>query len=185
MASWGAPLDPQLSIVYSQCNGGRLGELIVFGAEEGLAGLAQLNASLRADAEPYLQELLRFAQFDGFEYYLATIPRLMSSTGQQPVVQLSDYIDKVIYPIASDVDRAFDLYAHYCEARLTTYGTLAYEPRLEHPNILFPTSFAAKVAQDRELVRMLEEGRFEEFIAPSPDSRQWVEAVLQAARGLP
>jgi len=176
------PFDPYLATLYARCNGGRLGHLRLFQGV-GDRGLMTRNLEIRSEADSRHRQVLRFATLDSTAYSLGTVPSLAASDGPQPVVMASDYIDFDVFPLASTVDRAFRLYALYCETCLRKYGgKLDWNPAGEADNVSFPFHFVREVAQDRELVRLLEDGRFEALTAPAPDSRDWVNQILAAAR---
>ena len=177
-AMLGEQFDPVLADVYSWFDGGELGELHI----GKYSALAPFNESMRDGAEPRLQGLFRYGGIDGLAEYFATVPSLAGADGIQPVVYLQDYMDKGILPIASNADRAFGLYALHIDTWSRNSGSLDKLPPIDKDFVTFPRSYVSQVARDETLVRMLEEGRFDELVLPDADSREWVAAVLRAAR---
>jgi len=178
----GHPLDPALASFYSCFNGGHFGDLWLFRGVDEQCGLQQENEQLNWLADERYKKVFRFGIIDGFAHYMGTVPSLADARGVQPVVEASNYTDFDIYPIASNVDRMFALYARYCEARFERYGSLKWDQ--DNDYIAFPDHFISEIARDTALIRMLEEGRFEELTFSAPDSRAWVSEVLAAARAL-
>lgn len=173
----GEPFDPVLAKIYSRFDGGRFGDLILIPTLSSEGGLVSDNERDREYTEPRVQKLFRFARVWLLPYELATVPSLADADGIQPVVYLTSSLDKVIQPVASDADRALGVYAVFLDRVLQASHSL-----WGATGINFPYSVLDVIAQDEKLVRMLEEGRFEELVAPDPTSRQWVDKVLAAAR---
>ena len=178
----GEPFDPMLAELYSRFDGGRLGELYISSFNLHRDSLVPLNERARERAETRIKKLLCYAQIGGLAESFATVPSLAAPGGLQPVVYFQSYMDKTILPFGSNVDRAFALYARYCDERISACGSLLDEPPMGHSAILFPDSYVEQVAQDEPLVRMLREGRFDELALPDEGSQEWVQNVLSAAR---
>ena len=178
----GLPLDPMLAKAYTLCNGGTFGDMRLFRGVDDQWGLEQENAYDNQGSDARYKSVFRFAVVDDLAHYLGTVPSLAGTQGLQPGVMTSDY-EFDIFPIASNVDRTFELYALYSEVRLKTYGSLKWDPHGPHDSIHFPFSFVNEIAQDRDLVQMLEDGRFEALTAPAKDSAEWVKDILAAAHG--
>lgn len=176
----GPRVDPILAEVYSRFDGGRLGDLGIVASTV----LVSFNEELGEGVEPRVQKLFRFGRIAGLADYFATVPSLTGPDGAQPVVYLLSYIDKTILPFASNVDRAFALYARYCDEQISLCGSLWDEPPFDRDAILFPDSFVKQVAQDEPLVRLLADGRFDDLVIPDEASRAWVQSVLATARAL-
>ena len=171
-----------LAELYSRFDGGRLGELYISSFNLHRDSLVPLNERSREHAEMRIQKLLCYGGIGGLAESFATVPSLAAPDGTQPVVYFESYMDKTIVPFASNVDRAFALYARYCDEQISLCGSLLDEPPIDRSALLFPDSYVEQVAQDEPLVRMLREGRFDELVLPDEDSREWVQNVLSAAR---
>jgi hypothetical protein len=168
----GSPLDPMLAAVYSCFNDARLGELAILSLDE-----IERDGPFRP-GDGREDNLILYAMTRGYFSYFATVPSLAVRGGTQPVVFVDDYDDRPIYPIASDVDRAFELYARYCDRQLRAGGSL------QHPapgESFYPLGLEEDIARDRPLVAMLEAGRFDDLILPDAESREWVQKTLRAA----
>ena len=173
----GKPFDPILAKLYAFCDGGKIGDLRLFGMSTPEGGLAKFNESLRHREGPRLQALFRYASVDSLPQYLATVPSLAGADGAQPVVLLSTFDEQVIEPIASNADRALGIYARLVEATLQTTGSLD-----EPAGIDFPRRFIELIGQDRALVQMVKKGLFDELVSTQRDSRTWVEELLAHTR---
>jgi hypothetical protein len=168
----GCPLDHMLAAVYSRFNDATLGELDI----QSLAEIESDGPCRPWDGREY--DLFPYGKFRGIAYYFATVPSLAERGGAQPVVFVDSHDDQPIFPIASDVDRAFEFYARYCDRQLRAGGSLQYPDIGES---FYPLKFAEDIARDRPLVAMLEAGRFDDLILPDAEDREWVQKVLRAA----
>ncbi|WP_157774688.1 hypothetical protein [Melittangium boletus] len=127
---------------------------------------AQLNGILKANEEvqPYWPEPFRsFLVFGGQEalaYRYATVPGLADARGFQPVVEVDPYEDIYALPIASNVDRFLDAYARYLTLIHETPG-FRDDPDAR-PS--FPRGVPELIAEDRKLVGMLVDGRFDSIM---------------------
>lgn len=172
----GQPLDPVLAAFYQRYDRVRLGDLLIISEQE----LADINRRTRDALEPQVKRLFIYAKFWGFAYHLATVPELADPSGLQPVVYFDAYDEKFIFPIASNVDRAFALYAHYAQALQKANGSFWVS---EGPgeDILFPFSLKGQIARDEELVDLIAKGRFDDVVMPDEETRQMLDQVLRAA----
>jgi hypothetical protein len=135
--------------------------------------------------EPF-RSLLVFGGQEALAYRYATVPSLADARGFQPVVEVNPYEDIYALPIASNVDRFLDAYARYLEFLHETPELRDFPD--SHPP--FPTGVPEIIAEDRTLVGMLVEGRFDSLMfQPEIQTeetheylRGWV-AKLRAARG--
>ena len=178
----GAPFDPFLAAFYRRFDGGLFGDLHISSFKATPDSLVPFNERSREQAEPRLRLLVRYGGISGLAEDLATVPALAEPGGAQPVVYLEKYLDKIISPFASNVDRAFDLYARYCDEQIALCGSLWASPPSGHAHLHFPFSYVEQVAQDEPLVRLLAEGRFDELVLPYEASREWVQSILRTAR---
>jgi hypothetical protein len=109
--------------------------------------------------EPF-RSLLVFGGQEALAYRYATVPNLADAWGFQPVVEVDPYEDIYALPIASNLDRFFDAYARYLEF---IHGTpeLRDDPEARPT---FPRGVPELIAEDRTLVGMLVEGRFDSLM---------------------
>lgn len=174
----GGPLDRVLAEIYSQFDGGTLGELVLYGVAPSHGKVVAMNRDiLKNNIEPRFEKVFRFAKKFLLSYYLATVPSLADSNGVQPVVFVTDYVDKGIEPIASDADRALGLYALFIGNVLERTGDI-----LGVAGIRFPYDFVDVIVQDTKLIQMIEAGRFDFLVSGDPDSRAWADKLMVAAR---
>jgi hypothetical protein len=173
----GLPFDPVLARIYSRTDGGLLGDLELLHMSDP-EGLRQFNEHLLMHEDDYrFSKVVRYAKVDSMAYYFATVPSLAGSDGMQPIVYVTDYVDKVFQPIASDADLALGLYARYMDDVLRETGSIYGVTG--NP---FPYCHLGEIVKDRKLIQMLEAGRFDELTSPDSDSREWVSKVLARAR---
>ena len=182
----GRPFDPMLAAFYERLGGLLLRlDLYVLPCDEQVNGLLGAN-ELESDWPEPFRSLLVFGGQAALAYRYATVPSLADARGFQPVVEIDPYEDIYALPVASNVDRFFDAYARYLEFIHET-------PELkDFPESAptFPRGVPELIAEDRALVGMLVEGRFD-FLMFQPgvqarerhaELREWV-AQLQAASG--
>ncbi|WP_163870921.1 hypothetical protein [Myxococcus eversor] len=177
----GHPLDPMLAAFYSRSGSARFADdayLLRVNDDEN-----QLDEKNQWWRESWQKRLdLTVCVFGGeanLAYYFATVPGLADARGCQPVVEVDTYeLDgPVVMPLASNVDRFFDLYASYLEA------LVAHEDYAERGSaaLSFPWKVPHLVARDERLVQLIEEGRFD-FPQAGPEARTWALQVLEARR---
>jgi hypothetical protein len=172
----GSPLDPMLASVYARFNDATLGELDL----RPLDKVESFGQFRRRDAlDEREHKLILYAMVLGYFWYFATVPSLAERGGTQPVVFVDDYDELPIYPIASNVDRAFVLYARYCDRQLSAGGSLKHPASGE--DVFHPLGLVEDIARDRPLVAMLEAGRFDDLILPDAEDREWVQSILRAS----
>jgi len=179
-----APLDPMLIALYSRCNGGFFGDLLIFRLANDEGSLVGTNVLAREIRGGVRHSTFRFAKVQGLPNYLATVPSLGHVGEVQPVVMSCNDMADNVFPVASSVDRCLDLYATHCEERLVQFGALDAEPALDQDSLLFPYSYVEQIARDAVLVKMLNEHRFDALIAHTEEGQEWVRQVLAAARRL-
>lgn len=176
----GMPLDPMLAALYARTKGGRLGNLYITFSDDLASSNDKSRWNVEGDSRP--KWLFSYAGFGGLAFDFATVPSLANAEGIQPVVFYIRYEDQPILPMASDIDRAFRLYATYCDQCHEEGGTLWHSPI----DINFPDSVVKEIAQDRPFVELLEAGRFDNLIRQDlhyPDEDwNWIRKILREAK---
>ena len=170
------PLDPMLAALYQRVGGGDLGTFSLLRPDHDPDyGLFRRNQRFKRDGEEPFRSTHLFAKETGFSYYLGTVPALADSAGFQPIVFIAFYPVEVYgAPIASNLDRFFDLYARYLELIVVDDEYVA----TGIPGIGFPWEMARLVAQDRPLIELMRAGRFNHLLNGHHDAESWVSDVL-------
>jgi hypothetical protein len=185
----GRPFDPMLAAFYARLGGLHLDlELFVEPCDEQVNGILLANEEESDWPEPF-RSLLIFGRDEALAYRYATVPSLADARGFQPVVKVDPYEDIYALPVASNVDRFFDAYARYLELLHET-PEFRDDPDARPT---FPRGVPEIIAEDRALVGMLVEGRFDSLMFRPEvqshvsmrdeiheDLRRWV-ATLRAA----
>lgn len=172
---FGQPLDPMLGALYQRMGEAALGNLSLFRPDREPHGLFRENERLKRDGEEPFRSTLLFGKKTGFSYFLGSVPGLADTNGLQPIVYIALYAAEIYgVPIASNLDRLFDLYSRYLELMVVDNEYL----ETGHPEITFPWGMAQQVAQDSPLVAQIRAGRFTHLQNGHRDARQWVTAVL-------
>ncbi|NTX51810.1 hypothetical protein [Myxococcus sp. CA039A] len=178
----GTPLDPMLASVYSRMSKAILAAdvagISILQWDDSVNAVAERNRELRASWQGDL--FARFVVFAGtpfLAHYFATVPGLADAEGYQPVVWVDSYEEGYALPLASNVDRFFDLYARYLES------LIAHEDYAERGSAVlsFPWKVPHLVARDDRLVQLIEEGRFD-FPQAGHDAGTWAHQVIEARR---
>jgi hypothetical protein len=182
--SAGAPLaglstDPVLAAIHARvgCIGIKEGFNLLRLEDEQKFDITRVNEEWRRDWSEPFRSLLVFAKEEALAIYYATVPSLEDETGAQPVVVVNVYEEPYALPIASNVDRFFDVYSRYLD-------TIVKDPDYEEqgPSVLaFPWGVAELIARDRPLVEMLRAGRFDLLMPKDEETRAWVAQVEGAA----
>jgi hypothetical protein len=145
--------------------------------EQGL-DIARVNEGWRRDwAEPF-RSLLVFAKEDRLAYYYAMVPGLANEKRLQPVVKVDIHEDLYALPVASDLNRFFDVYSRYLEA-------LVKAPYYEEDGssaLIFPWQVPEFIGRDKPLVEMIRAGRFDFLMERNADAQEWVREVLRLGR---
>ncbi|WP_375772237.1 hypothetical protein NR798_15555 [Archangium gephyra] len=178
------PLDPMLAAFYSRLGGLLLDSgLYVNACDEQVNGILMANEHVQRHWPEPFRSLLVFGGQEALSYTYATAPSLADAQGFQPVVEVNPYEDFYALPIASNVDRFFDTYAHYL--------TLVYEtPEIREERgawPVFPWDVPELIAADRTLMGMIVDGRFDflmfregvEARRANKEIREWI-AQLRA-----
>jgi hypothetical protein len=174
---FGEPLDPQLAALYKRLGGATLGPLVLYETGDGFEDLVPWNQRLRGYDPAHYSSCLLFGQESGFAFYYGTVPKLADAQGRQPVVYLEAMDVQFAIPVASCVDRFFNLYASYLEFA-------AKPPDFAETGIAsvhFPWDVQHLIVQDAPLIEQVRAGRFDFLSNNYRDALQW----LQALRGLP
>jgi hypothetical protein len=174
----GAPFDPQLAATYTRLGGATLGDFVLYNPGPHEHGLARTNEGMRRDdVEPFRSTLV-FGQEPSLAYYYGTVPKLADAQGIQPVIYIDAHDQMFVLPVASSVERFFDLFSRYLE--VVAADPQSMEER--HSSISFPWDVPKLIAQDEPLVRMMEAGRFDFLMKGDEHTRNWLARVRQAAR---
>ncbi len=180
--------------------GGKLDGFYLYRADN-VNDLVKANEEERQNwPDMFRSSLFIFAGEPALLYCFATVPRLASQEGVQPVVQVDPYEDLYALPIASSVDRFFDTYSRSLEreveliredaefkARMKAkFGSFRPDSLLAHsfeetPRINFPWEIPDLIARDESLVEMLRAGRFDFLMEDCEDAKKWVGKVLAAS----
>ncbi|HYO69734.1 MAG TPA: hypothetical protein VEU33_27025 [Archangium sp.] len=174
----GFPFDPMLAASHARLGGAVLGDFHLYTPGPHEDGLARINEGLRRnDAEPFRSSLV-FGQEPSLAYYYGTVPLLADPQGLQPVVYIDAHDQMFVLPVASSVDRFFDLFSRYLEA-------VVEDPQYveeHHSSIAFPWDVPELIARDEPLVRMVEALRFDFLLKSDEHTRSWFARVRQCAR---
>jgi hypothetical protein len=174
---FGEPLDPQLAAVYQRLGGGEFGPFSLLGPHSEEDGLIPQNQWLKERDHVQFRSSLVFGWRPGFAYYYGTVPKLADTAGLQPVIFIDAMEALFAVPVASSVDRFFDLYSRYLELMVQDPDYLSSGL----PHIQFPWDIRTLVAQDAPLIHQVRAGRFDFLSDNYRDALQW----LQELRGVP
>jgi hypothetical protein len=183
----GRPFDPMLAAFYSRLGGLQLDlELYVNVCDEQVNGILTANEQIQSHWPEPFRSLLVFGGQEALAYRYATVPSLADAQGLQPVVEVDPYEDIYALPVASNVDRFLDAYARYLELLYET-PEFRDDPDARPP---FPSGVPELIAEDRALVGMLVEGRFDSLMfQPEIQSeetqeylRRWVAKLRATSR---
>jgi len=181
----GAPFDPQLAALYAHTDGGKLGDLGLFSLDDNSNWkLVHINTYIRETRQGnpfWTDNVIYFASEVGVSHNFAVVPSLANAEGVQPVLYIDDVEESHLYPLASSVDKALDLWARFCEMRLRKYGVL--ETWMIEVYGVSIWNEPGMVAEDEELVRLIKAGTFDAFMGQDVNAREWVDAVVQASGG--
>jgi hypothetical protein len=171
----GEPLDPQLAAVFGHIGGAKLGPLWLYSPGADRMDFIPWNEQLReGNLEPYRSSLV-FGEQTGFPLYYGTVAKLADAQGLQPVVHVNGYETYAI-PIASTVDRFFNVYSRYLELMVVdleyTHHGIA--------GIHFPSAVTQLIAHDEPLMELVREGRFDFLINYSRDAAIWLQELREA-----
>lgn len=170
----GEPFDLQLAAVYQRMGASTFGPLALYGLGSDEHELIPRNRWLREYDKIYFQAPLSFGQEIGFSLYYGTVPRLADSRGLQPVVYISAHDgQQFAIPIASSVDRFFDLYSRYLERMVVDFEYI--ETRV--PLVTFPWDMVDLISRDEPLLAQVRAGRFDFLTNDEEGARKWLREI--------
>jgi hypothetical protein len=168
---FGEPLDPQLAAFYERLGGATLGSLLLYKPGDGFEDLVPWNQRLRGYDPAHYSSCLLFGQESGFAFYYGTVPKLADTQGRQPIVYLEAMDAQFAIPVASCIDRFFDLYASYLELA-------AKPPDLAETGIPdsvhFPWDVQHLIVQDVPLIERVRAGDFDFLSNNYRDALEWL-----------
>jgi len=171
----GEPFDPHLAAVYQHLGAATLGPLTLYGPGQDENDLIPKNEWVREEKEIYFHAPLIFGKETGFSLYYGTVPRLADSSGLQPVVYISAHgVPQFASPIASSVDRFFDVYSRYLERMVADFEYIETGVSL----ITFPWDMADLISRDGSLIAQVRAGRFDFLTNEKADARKWLNELL-------
>ncbi len=162
-----------LATVYQRLGSAKFGDFFLHSPDKNEYGLFKMN-ELNRDEEPF-RSCIEFGKTPSLAYYFATVPRLADAQGRQPVLYIDNHDERVVLPVASNVDRFFDTYSRYLEVLVQSPD---YEPDL-FSAVVFPWGVPGLVSRDTPLVELLAAGRFEGLMTTAPEEREWAGKVLR------
>lgn len=174
----GKPVDPVLAAVYGRVGRSRIGDFSLYGPGEGEYGLRWMNELLRGAGHEVFLASVVFGQLPSLAYYFAAVPHLADPHGLQPVIFIDDNLEKQVLPIASNVDRFFDVYAQALE----DFASVTDAQSRDWVDIDHPPPSPELLAGDHALVELLQAGRFDGLVSTDPESQEWIQQVLHAAK---
>jgi hypothetical protein len=169
----GATLDPQLAAVYQRLGTAEFGDLALYGLMPDDGGLVPENSWLRQRGQIQYSSALVFGWEPGFSFYYGTVPHLADAKGFQPVIHIEAMDVLFAVPIASSVDRFFDLYSRYLELMVQDPNYLSDGL----PHIQFPWHMRTYVAQDAPLLEQVRAGRFDFLSNDYRGALQWLQEL--------
>lgn len=170
---FGEPLDPQLAAVYQRLGAGEFGLFSLLGPHSEEDGLIPQNQWLKERDQVQFRSSLVFGWKPGFAYYYGTVPSLADTAGLQPVIFIDAMEELFAIPIASSVDRFFDLYSRYLE--LVAVDPEYIESGMTFVN--FPWSVEHLVTQDEPLIKQMRAGHFDFLSGNYRDALEWLQAL--------
>ncbi|WP_224245748.1 hypothetical protein [Hyalangium gracile] len=169
----GTPLDPQLAAIYRRLGAAEFWDLALHGLTSDEDGLIPRNEWLRRRGQVQYRASLVFGWKPGFAFYYGTVPQLANSRGIQPVIYIQAMEALFAVPIASSVDRFFQLYSHYLERLVRNPGYVGSGI----PDVTFPWDMADLIGQDAALMRQLHAGRFDFLTDNQRDALEWLQEL--------
>jgi hypothetical protein len=171
----GKPFDPQLAELYQRLGAAKFGAFSLYGSGTNEFDLIPRNEWAKGYDDICFEAALVFGQEIGFADYLATVPQLAGTYGLQPVVYICAH-DATVYavPIASSVDRFFDLYSRYLER-------MVMDPEYIEtgvPLVNFPWGMADLISRDEPLIAQVRAGHFDFLTNEEEGARKWLRELL-------
>ena len=171
----GEPFDPQLAAVYQRLGAATFGPFTLHGPGQDEKDLIPRNEWVREEDEIYFHAPLIFGKKTGFSLYYGAVPRLADSRGLQPVVYISAHdAQQFASPIASSVDRFFDLHSRYLERMVADFEYIETGFSL----VTFPWDMADLIRRDEPLIAQVRAGHFDFLTNDEEDARKWLEELL-------
>ena len=172
--------DPCLRALLSRTNGGRLWDVYLYGGDGSANELLTINQDMRriSDHLPGLADFVLFAQIGHQATHLAVMPALANSEGLQAVAYLDLNEGMKVLPLASNVDRCFELLARYL-------GLLALQSRDVEKgamDLLFPWDVPELIAGDDDLFRFVNQGRFAGYMGEDSDVKDFLRRINEHER---
>jgi hypothetical protein len=179
---FGQPVDPLLIALYQRMSFASLGRLSLLRPDLESDGLISWNEKVKQDdLEPFRSTLL-FAKEIGFSYYYGTVPALATAEGLQPIVYASTYSGEMsAVPVASNLDRFFDVYSRFLELMVVDAGYVETGVAEVH----FPWSISHLIAQDEPLMALTRTERFSHLFQHDAGAQDWVAEVLSISPSTP
>lgn len=173
----GHSIDPVLAAVYQRLGDATFGDFFIERPDPNDPdGLFQWNEWVkRRNVEPFRSSLL-FGKVPSLACFYAVVPKLADPQGRQPVLFIDNHDERIVLPVASNVDRFFDTYSRYLEILVRSPD---YTPG-EYWAVNFPWDTPQLIVRDQPLVELLAAGRFEGLMTTASDERAWSEQVLSA-----
>jgi len=170
------PFDPQLAAVYQRVGAAVLGPISLLEPGPRRMDLISWNQQLRENATAvHFNACHVFGQEAGFSLYFGTVPRLAVPSGPQPVVYIvGKDVQQYAAPIASSVDRFFDLCSRYLE--LMVVDTDYIESGV--PMVTFPWDMLQFISGDEPLMEQVRAGRFDFLTNGCHDACEWLKELL-------
>ena len=171
----GEPFDPQLAAVYQHLGSATFGPFTLHGPGQDENDLIPWNEWVREEDEIYFHAPLIFGKKTGFSLYCGTVPRLADSRGLQPVVYISAHgVPQFAIPIASNVDRFFDVYSRYLERMVVDFEYIETGVSL----VNFPWGVADLISHDEPLIAQVRAGHFDFLTNEYAGARKWLRELL-------
>jgi hypothetical protein len=171
----GRPFDPQLADVYQRLGAAKFGPFSIYGSGTDEFDLIPRNEWAKGYGNICFDASIIFGQEIGFADYLATVPQLAGTHGLQPVVYICAH-DAAVYavPIASSVDRFFDLYSRYLERMVADFEYIETGVSL----VTFPWGMADLIRRDEPLIAQVRAGHFDFLTNGEEGARKWLRELL-------
>ncbi|HEV8430458.1 MAG TPA: hypothetical protein VGQ41_21320 [Pyrinomonadaceae bacterium] len=174
-ATLGSTLDPYLKELLSRWNGGRLWKLYLYGGDGSPNELIGINRDLRlvSDDLPELAELVLFGQIGNQATHLAVVPSVAGADGYQSVVLLDLNEEIVLVPVASNVDRSFELLGSYLDLLDLRTGNIQ-EGEMD---LIFPWDVTDLIARDKDLIELIKQRAFDKYVRGGSDSNNFLNRI--------
>jgi len=126
----------------------------------------------------HFRPLMLFGTNMGYRY--ATVPVLAGADGNQPVIYVDAYESIYGLPVASNLDRFFEIYSRYLELQFREPAHATGDD----PYIDFPWEVPELFGRDQALKEMLSSRVFDKWMLPGDVGneeavRKWVAGVLE------